>query len=309
MNTVPPVPPVPPPPLDEPLPFRRLIDKAGALTRQHFKTLFLPIALPLVVMQVVMAAIQVANLPRMGELMVDLSAGDFAAVLPMLRTSCLTGLVVAAMFSLVNTAALSGTANAAAGRPITLASHWGHALKPRVLATGLLFGFLVGFGYLFLILPGIILGTLWGFAVTVTVEDRLHGFAALARSYRLSGYNPQGTLTSSPRFKLFVLVIVGWVLSIAASLALQAPLQILQQIMTTRDAISAPEEMFASDWFWLAVPNAALGALGGSAVLLYLSFGVSLLYRDVRQRREGSDLKAELDALDVPRLATGMDEP
>ena len=293
--------PAPRPPLTEPTAFRRLIDEAATLSRQHFRALFVPIALPIVAIQVLYATVQVASMRQMGDFMTAMIEGDFSELLPVFGISFLAAIVMGALFALAITAALSGTANAVAGRPVNFASHWGHALKPRVLGTTLVLGFLVGLGYTCCILPGLFLATLWGFAISASVEDDLHGLAAMERSYQLTGHNPQGKWTTSPRFKIFILLFVGWLLSTAISLMVQMPLQIVQQIMATRQAVGSPEEVFASDWWWLMVPNAALGALGSSLVLLYLGFGIALLYWDVRRRREGSDLETELQALDVPR--------
>ncbi len=294
------------PALDEPIPFRRLIDEAGTLFRRHFRTLFLPIALPIVALQVVNATGQIAYLRQMNDLMISMREGDLAGMAPFFGYSCLATVLAMVLLGLANAAAFSGTANAVAGRPIHFASHWGHTFKPRVLVTVLMLSLSLTLGYICCLLPGILLTTLWGFAISATVEDDLYGSKALARSYQLSGHNPQGEWTSSPRFKIFVLLVVGWILSTAVSLLMQMPLQIVQQIMTTRQAVGSPEEVFASNWFWLSVPNAALGALGSSAVLIYLGFGLALLYWDVRRRSEGSDLEAELEALEVPQFSAGL---
>ena len=298
--------PNPRPLLTEPIAFRRLIDEAATLSRQHFRALFVPIALPIVAIQVLYATVQVTNMRQMGDFMRSITEGDFSGLLPVFGISFLAAIVMGVLFAIASTATLSGTANATAGRPIRFASHWGHALKPRVLGTTLVLGFLLGLGYMCCLVPGIFLATLWGFTISATVEDDLRGFAAMERSYQLTGHNPQGKWTTSPRFKIFILLAVGWLLSAAISLMVQMPLQIVQQIMATRQAVGSPEEIFASDWLWLTVPNAALGALASSLVLLYLGFGVALLYWDVRRRSEGSDLEAELQALDVPRFTPSV---
>ena len=48
---------------------------------------------------------------------------------------------------------------------------------------------------------------------------------------------------------------------------------------------------------WLQLPGALVGGMAQTAVALYISFGVALLYTDLRRRSEGSDLEAAIDAL------------
>lgn len=55
--------------------------------------------------------------------------------------------------------------------------------------------------------------------------------------------------------------------------------------------------LYDARWLWFQVPATLLGSLAQSAVVLYLSFGMALLYFDVRRRREGDDLEAALDEL------------
>ncbi len=50
---------------------------------------------------------------------------------------------------------------------------------------------------------------------------------------------------------------------------------------------------------WLQVPGAVLGSLAEVAVTLYLSFGLTLLYFDLRRRKEGDDLEAAVAALEA----------
>jgi hypothetical protein len=48
---------------------------------------------------------------------------------------------------------------------------------------------------------------------------------------------------------------------------------------------------------WLNVPAQMLGALANAAVNLYVCFATVLLFFDLRRRREGEDIEAELNAV------------
>jgi uncharacterized membrane protein len=291
------------PAIAEPMPFRRLIDEAGKLLRQHFRSLFLPLAIPFAALQVAATTVQLSTFRNLGDIMTGLGQGDWTAMISFLEVTFLFTLAAMVVYMLAVGAIISGTANATSGRPVRFATHWGHALKPRIAFTLLLLGLLLGVGFACCVLPGLLLASLFGFAIIATVEDGVSGVTAFQRSYELTGYNPRGEWTSSPRVKIAILLVLGWILSFLVSLVLQLPLQIVQQVLLTRDAVQGtPEAMFASKWMWLAIPNAVLGALGSTAVLLYVGFGLALLYWDVRSRAEGRDLEAALDALDVPRF-------
>jgi hypothetical protein len=50
-------------------------------------------------------------------------------------------------------------------------------------------------------------------------------------------------------------------------------------------------------WIWLQVPAQFLSALARMAIYIYSAFGIALLFADIRGRKEGIDLRPEIDAL------------
>jgi hypothetical protein len=54
----------------------------------------------------------------------------------------------------------------------------------------------------------------------------------------------------------------------------------------------------ATRLLWLQVPTAILGTLAQTATTLYVSFGVALLFFDIKARREGADLESLLEELE-----------
>jgi hypothetical protein len=61
-------------------------------------------------------------------------------------------------------------------------------------------------------------------------------------------------------------------------------------------------------WIWLQIPATFLSSLARTAIYVYTAFGMALLYADVRGRREGIDLRPEIDAL-FPAPAPAPEEP
>ena len=57
------------------------------------------------------------------------------------------------------------------------------------------------------------------------------------------------------------------------------------------------------------MPAQFLSSLVRTAVYLYIGFGIALLFFDVRGRREGSDLRAEIDAVFPGRRRPGEPWP
>jgi hypothetical protein len=202
--------------------------------------------------------------------------------------------------SLTSGAVGAAAVDAVAGRPLRAAAGWRFALRPSVLLTLIGLGFLVGLGLMCCLVPGLLAVAYYGFAVPVMAEEGLTLNDALRRSSQLASYNPQKRFFTSPKVKLLVLLFVGYVLSQAVSMLVQMPFAVAQQALLVRDLAAGgdPQEVaFNSRWQWLQIPGTVLGGLAQAAVVVYLSLGTALLYFDVRGRREGADLEAELDAL------------
>lgn len=289
--------------LGDPLPFRSLIDEAARLVRRHFKPLYLGFAPPLVVMQVLTALFQVLLFQS-----VDAGADaepDFAFVGLIGVFGCLLVPALLLVYGASLGALTGGVLDTIEGRPIAMGRHWRFMLRPRPLGTLLLVALVGLVGLLFCVLPGIYLFLVFSFVLQVMVAERWYGPTALGRSRRLAHYNPQRRISSSPITKILVIGLITYVLSSAVSLLLQLPLTILQQVMMLRDAaVAESSDVLFSPWMWLSVPTALFTGLGQAAVLLYQYSALSLLYTDVRRRKEGYDLSeaiAELERASSPR--------
>jgi len=94
----------------------------------------------------------------------------------------------------------------------------------------------------------------------------------------------------------FAALLLGYVLGVVV----QLPLLVTQQVLLFR-GLAGGEPMDAQAVMarlgWLAVPSQMLATLVQMGVKLYAAFGMTLLYFDVRRRREGDDLQEAIARL------------
>jgi hypothetical protein len=168
----------------------------------------------------------------------------------------------------------------------------------------LLFSFAAGLGLMCCFLPGLAILVLFGLTVPVMYCESIYGTAAMERARQLISRNPDHGLGSHPAVRLLGIGFVGYLLSYAASLAVQLPFMAVQWFIMFR---SLPEEEPGAmglplAWVWLQVPQNMLSACATLAITIYVLFTVALLYSDVRGAREGKDLHEALDELGAPRM-------
>ncbi len=281
------------------VPFRQMLDEAVRHARRHFKRIYPAAAIPL--------ALSAGALPLVqGLFFGDVFASAQARHTDMTRVIVGGGLFVFAMLVFIAVSGLgygamfAAATDALAGREVSMRRAWGAMVQPRALGTFLLVGFVVALGSLFCLLPGLYLGLLYAFIVPVMIEESRFGRSAMGRSSELARYNPQRQFDADPRLHVFVTVIVGSMLGYTINLLVQLPFIILQQLVMFRDVAGGqrpdPAQLMAR-MTWVQVPTQMLGALTNSAVYLYVSFGIALLFFDVRRRKEGLDLEAAVASL------------
>jgi hypothetical protein len=263
-----------------------IIDGALRQARAHFRRLFLPVALPLSMVNGVL------TLANFGATQGRMERHPMAWVIFVLS---MAGILVAkALAAAVMTRA---ALDAVAGRPASAARALAWLLRARTLGTLLMLWAAVAAGLVCCLAPGIYVGVIFALAVPVMAEEGLFGTAALRRSTSLLGYNPARDFFSDGRVKCFVLSFVSWLLGYALTMLLQSPFLIVQQVALFRELAAGrrgdPAQV-AERVGWLQVPAAMLGTLGQVAAALYFGCGLALLYFDVRRRREGSDLEAAI---------------
>jgi hypothetical protein len=277
--------------LPGPLPFTLLLDEALRQARLHFRAIFPWVAIPATILSTAVAVVQAVWFSR---LMMEI--GDPHSPLPSLgylaAIFLYCGLLVIA-YNPMQVAAM----DAVAGRAVDLRRAWRFTLGWRVTGT-LVLAYLATLASLFCCcLPSLFFIPLITLLPAVMAEEGRAGFRGVLRSVRLTWHFPRGRWWESPLIKAFLLLLVGLLLGYLAALVVSLPFQLPMYIDMLRKAAAGKDvAQGVSAWVWLQVPAQLLGSLASTAVYLYISFGVALLFHDTRDRREGTDLLAAIDA-------------
>ena len=278
----------------DPASFRLLLDRVIEQARPHFRRLFLPTAVPLAACGMMATMLQIGWVKT-------LLGGDIGQLLPMVAGMFLLVVAILAVYGLGFGALCVASMDAVAGRPVAIGRAWLFVIKPAVFGTMIVVAVANFLSLILCVMPAFYVIPVLTFTLAVMIEEDLYGWAAIRRSAELAHYNPTGRWADSAWLQILVLLMVGTVINYVVSLTVQLPFVIAQQIIVFRDAASGqisgdPAELMAST-LWLQAPAQVLGAFATAATWLYWTFGVSLLYREVRRRKEAGDLRRAIDEL------------
>lgn len=268
----------------EPVPFLTLVDRTDKAVRRHFRSIYLSVAIPVAVLQLPLPLFQSLWIDRI----ILQETPDLSLVAPIVGFGCLVlvlSLVAQLLYSVMSMAAV----DAVAGRTVDMRSRWRMLVRGRFLWTLFLVMLSLLAGYLLCILPVIYVALVVAFVIPVVAEEGLFGGAAISRSRRLVIYNPGQKFSQHPMVKVFLVFFIGFVISGVVSLVVQVPVSIVEQVVILRQATG--QQQMPGWLIALRAPAQLLGSFAVSAVQLYLSFAIALLYFDLRQRQEGRDLE------------------
>jgi hypothetical protein len=282
--------------------FRDILDEAIGLSRRHALRMVPSVAVPMAVALFLMTVAQLGFTMMPGTVDPETGFGSmFAGMIGFFAAFVLYLVVVAA-----GTTALAGAAMwQVLDQPRSMGRAWLWAVSPKVLGTSVLLGLTMGAGFVMCMLPGIILGLMFGLTVFVMASETVFGPAAMGRSWELVNHNPGGRLASHPALKVFVIGFVGYLLSYLSSMVVQLPFGIVQQALMLRsltDVTDPSAIRIPTAVWWLQVPQSILGAIAMVLVTIYMAFCAALLTVDLGSAKEGGDLEAVLDELGAPRL-------
>lgn len=276
-----------------------LLDNAWKSLRQHFVAIFLPFALLLTPLLVV---IHVGS-SMMSQKMLTGPSEDPLAVLSYMGLFFLAFIPLMLATLVVYRGMMICSLWAERGEPYS----WTRAillyLHPRFWATDLLAVILMIVGFFFCVLPGLFLMAAWSLRLPIMVQEERFGWSALSRSWELLNFNPSKELARHPLLKAVVAFLVAMVLSYSVTLLIQLPVGLWTQYMTFRDAASGNMEQLQGTlqtMLWITLPFGILAGLGQLAVNLYSDFILVGLFLDQRRRREGDDIGGRLDQLMEP---------
>jgi hypothetical protein len=275
------------------MPFLVLLDEAMRRVRTHLRAIFPAVALPVALLTTLLQVVQILSLR-------GVLNGERTAM-PLLWTPwvLLIALILLAVSTLAYAAGQVATLDALMGRPIDMGRAWRFASQPAAWGTLFLSGLAILGSVLLCVVPVLYVAPLLSFTLPAMIEERVFGGAALSRSAELARFNPSGRLTDSPIVKILVLMLVTTLIGYLAGLLVALPFLLPMYVDIFRHALAGDQDVQTamSHWLWLQVPGSFLSALVRMAVYLYTAFGIGMLFFDVRGRKEGSDLRSQIDAV------------
>ena len=272
-----------------PMPFRLLLDEALRQARRHFRAIYPQVAIPIAVFSTLVGVVQALWFSRL--------QSDKGAV----STTAMTYLLALASFGLLIIAfmaMLAGVMDALTGRAVDMKRAWRFALQGRVLGTLILWYAAGIVSLLCCCVPALVLAPATAFVPVVMLDEARFGLGSFSRSTELTLYDPERQLLKRPLLKVLLLLVVVLIVSSLLGLLVALPFQLPMYVdMFRRIAAGEDPMQGAAGWIWLQVPAQFLSALVSTAVYLYLAFGLGLLFLDTRGRKEGTDLRSEIDAV------------
>src|SRR5262245_36843852 len=140
--------------LTEPIPFRLLIDEAVKWTRRHFRTMYLPVARP---MAIVNALVPVGQALWFNNALYGDSV-DPARMIVGFSAFMSVALLAGVVWGLGYGALLVAATDAVSGAPVSMKRGWLFMIRPRVFGTSLLVGLCVIVGCRPVVAPRLALG-------------------------------------------------------------------------------------------------------------------------------------------------------
>ncbi|MCZ3385897.1 MAG: hypothetical protein LH630_02785 [Actinomycetia bacterium] len=205
-------------------------------------------------------------------------AGIFGPTVVVGLVSFLVQIIATILLTGVITAVIG---KAVLGQPMTPGQAW-EVVRPRawrLLGLGLLVGLIVGLGWCFCVIPGVVLAVYLSLSAAILVLERSTVTESMGRSWRLVRGAFWRTLGA-----VALLVVIYFVIN----LAIGVPFSIPEIVMPSVD--SATLEVDETQF----VINQVLATIGsvivGTITLPFMAAGLSLIYIDRRMRTEGLDI-------------------
>ena len=270
-----------------------LLDEGLRLTRDHVRAIFPAVALPVAGVATLAAVVQALDAKSLFK---TRTPSPFMFWTPEVLLGAVALLLLSTMAYVAGQVA---ALDALDGRPVDMGRAWRLAVRPRVWGTLLLSFLAILLSFLCCVLPVFFVAPLLALAVPVMVEEGRYGPGALRRSAELALFNPSRQLMEHPIVKVLLLMVVSTLISYVAGLLVALPFQLPMFVDLFRKVLAGDQDITGvmARWVWLQIPAVFLSSLARTAIYIYTAFGMALIYADVRGRREGTDLRPEIDAL------------
>jgi hypothetical protein len=283
------------PELPVPMPFPLLLDEAVRRTRQLLPAVYLPFAAAMAVLAATGATVVTVVNHGM------VNSRDPTQMLANGCSAMLLYLPLGVLYQVLGAAMVQATVEALLGRRPAFGRALRFAVRPAVLGALLLVQVCTIASAMACLVPVLFIGPLLGLVVPAMAVEGLTGTEALRRSAQLTRYNPIGTLLASPRLKILALFVLVAVVSKLVGVLPELPLTVVGagSILRRLAAGESPAQALTT---WTQVPVAVVEALLTTPIQIFSSLVLSLLFFDLRARREGDDLRRA-----VAGLTSGLD--
>ena len=273
--------------------FRQLLDDIVVVARRHARQVLPPVVLPIMICGVLLIVVQQRWMREFTAAGPD-DMGEFiAGFVGMMALAFATLFVYAILFGALTVFGMDAVAED--GRVPSLGRGLRFVLRPAVFGTMVLVGIATSLAMMMCFVPILYVGPILTFVLPVMVAEDRVGIDAIRRSVDLAHFNPTGSAADSVLLQLLCFSGVAMMINYIASFVVQMPLTAATLFLTMRESMSGevpdPARMMSS-MMWLQIPSVVLSSLVTVLIWLYWVFGICLMYREVRRRREATDLVA-----------------
>lgn len=274
-----------------PLSFGEVLDVAINVVLKNLKTLVAAVAVVIVPVQVLTILVQLSLVPDS----FDPQAGSEAQVEAADGAAVAGGFVLAALFAFVGTVLATGAcfkaiADAYLGERPSWRESLRYALRRlrSLVWVAILYGLIPTLALFLLIVPGVYLWVAWAVATPALLLEGTRGTKALGRSHRLV----RGRWWAS-----FGILLIGFLIAAVIEIAVGFPLGFAA-------GFGAPESFVAN-----IVATGVAGALAALLATPLQAAFVSILYFDLRVRKEGFDLRLLAERIGAEPERAGSGSP
>lgn len=251
-----------------PLTTGELLDRTFSLYRKHFSMF-----------------VGIAAIPYLGVLALNLAAFVHvggAYPLPRVQYSLLALVASLLAMAAVQAATLVAVSDVYLEQAASVRASYERVIKriPALLGISIAVWVMVGFGFVLLIIPGMIWWMMWSLTIPVAVLENKGLSAATKRSREL---------TKGSRGRISVIYFLFGVLSYMVTMMLQLPM-IVAGVTSAMHHLGAPTWVLIWGQFGTFISHILTGPL--------LTIALSLVYYDQRVRKEAFDLQVMMAALD-----------
>ena len=269
-----------------PLGIPELLDGAITAMRRYPKATLLPafvVALGLGAITFLTGLVSVTMYRGLGDLDPNTATGsDFAGVFGPTVFIAVIGLLVQVVATILLTGVITVVmGQAVLGNQITAGQAWA-TVRPqawRLLGLGLLVGLVVGLGWCFCLIPGIVLGVYFSLSSAALVLERSTVSASMSRSWRL---------VSGAFWRTLGALILMGIIYLVINIAVGVPFSIPEYISPSIDPVTLGVDETRY------VINQAISTIGSIIVstitMPFIAAGIALIYIDRRMRTEGLDI-------------------